>query len=62
MPGKKNLQGAEIQERGGEVFFHPVLRLALSLNRTDQRAAVDDGNIELFHVCKDKIQSIVDSQ
>jgi hypothetical protein len=49
MPGKVNLQGAEIEQGGAEVFLHFIGGPALLFNSADQGAAVNEGNLKGLH-------------
>ena len=55
MPGKINMQGSQVQQSGGEIFFKFILLLSVVLNCRYQRAAVNTGNVEGFHGGKVKV-------
>ncbi len=52
MPGEEDLQGAHVEPGGTEIFFHPVRLFPFFLDRGDQGAAVNDGDVEAFHLAK----------
>ena len=49
MPGQPDPQRPKIKQGGAEIFFHFIQFLPLFLDRTDQRAPVNDGDLETFH-------------
>ena len=52
MPGQVDLNGPEVEQRGGEVFLKFIVCLAPGLDGRNQRAAVKGRNIELLHGAK----------
>ena len=49
MAGEVDVQGAEIEQGGGEVFFQLILLPAFVFNGSYEGAAIGDGNVELLH-------------
>jgi len=55
MPGEMNMQGSQVQQGGREIFFQFILLLSVVLYSRYQRAPVNTGNVEGFHVGKVKV-------
>jgi hypothetical protein len=49
MPGEVDLQVAEVEQGRREILFHFILLLSPVLDGRDEGAAIDDGDIEIFH-------------
>ena len=49
MPGEIELYVAKVQQGGAEILFHLILLLPPGLDGGDQRAPIDNRNIEILH-------------
>lgn len=52
MPGQVNMQATQIKQGRRKILLHFVLLFSILLYGRDKRAAIDDGDIELFHRAK----------
>jgi hypothetical protein len=46
------MHAAEIEEGGAEILFHAIFLFSFLFDGSDQRTAIDDGNVERFHDAK----------